>query len=218
MNRLFLLTLLLVAGLAHAADNVDHVNGAIEIAAGQQAGNLSTVNGAIRLGDGAHAGSASTVNGSITLGARAVAESLSTVNGGVRLGTGAQVAKSVSTVNGAVILAQGAQVGGDVGNVNGAIRLTGAAIDGGLRTVSGDIDIGAGSVVKGGLIVDKESGWSLFHFWGSAPRVVIGPGASVDGTLDFRRTVRLYVSDRAHVGVIKGATPIRFSGATPPGA
>ena len=218
MNRLFLLTLLLVAGLAHAADNVDHVNGAIEIAAGQQAGNLSTVNGAIRLGDGAHAGSASTVNGSITLGARAVAESLSTVNGGVRLGTGAQVAKSVSTVNGAVILAQGAQVGGDVGNVNGAIRLTGAAIDGGLRTVSGDIDIGAGSVVKGGLIVDKESGWSLFHFWGSAPRVVIGPGASVDGTLDFRRTVRLYVSDRAHVGVIKGAKPIRFSGATPPGA
>ena len=218
MNRLFLLTLLLVAGLAHAADNVDHVNGAIEIAAGQQAGNLSTVNGAIRLGDGAHAGSASTVNGSITLGARAVAASLSTVNGGVRLGTGAQVAKSVSTVNGAVILAQGAQVGGDVGNVNGAIRLTGAAIDGGLRTVSGDIDIGAGSVVKGGLIVDKESGWSLFHFWGSAPRVVIGPGASVDGTLDFRRTVRLYVSDRAHVGVIKGATPIRFSGATPPGA
>ena len=218
MNRLFLLTLLLVAGLAHAADNVDHVNGAIEIAAGQQAGNLSTVNGAIRLGDGAHAGSASTVNGSITLGTRAVAESLGTVNGGVRLGTGAQVAKSVSTVNGAVILAQGAQVGGDVGNVNGAIRLTGAAIDGGLRTVSGDIDIGAGSVVKGGLIVDKESGWSLFHFWGSAPRVVIGPGASVDGTLDFRRTVRLYVSDRAHVGVIKGATPIRFSGATPPGA
>ncbi len=218
MNRLFLLALLLVAGLAHAADNVDHVNGAIEIAAGQQAGNLSTVNGAIRLGDGAHAGSASTVNGSITLGTRAVAESLGTVNGGVRLGTGAQVAKSVSTVNGAVILALGAQVGGDVGNVNGAIRLTGAAIDGGLRTVSGDIDIGAGSVVKGGLIVDKESGWSLFHFWGSAPRVVIGPGASVDGTLDFRRTVRLYVSDRAHVGVIKGATPIRFSGATPPGA
>ena len=199
MNRLFLLALLLVAGLAHAADSVDHVNGAIEIAAGQQAGNLSTVNGAIRLGDGAHAGSASTVNGGITLGARAVAESLSTVNGGVHL-------------------LQGAHVGGDVGNVNGAIGLVDAAVDGGLHTVSGDIDIGAGSVVKGGLIVDKESGWSLFRFWSSVPRVVIGPGATVDGTLDFRRTVRLYVSDRARVGAIKGATPIRFSGATPPDA
>lgn len=217
MRRLSLFALLLVAGLAHAADNVDHVNGAIDIAAGQQAGNLSTVNGAIRLGDGAHAGSASTVNGGITLGAHAQAASLSTVNGGVSLGAGAQVGKSVSTVNGGIHLMQGAHVGGDVGNVNGAIRLTGAAIDGGLRTVSGDIDIGAGSVVKGGLVVDKESGWSLFRFWASVPRVVIGPGATVDGTLDFRRTVKLYVSDRAHVGAIKGATPIRYSGATPPG-
>ena len=216
MNRLSLLALPLVVGLAHAADNVDHVNGAIEIAAGQQAGNLSTVNGAIRLGDGARAGSASTVNGSITLGTRATAESVSTVNGGVRLGEGAQVAKSVSAVNGGVHLLQGAHVGGNVGNGNGAIGLVDATVDGGLRTASGDIDVGAGSVVKGGLLVDKSNGWSLFQFWSSAPRVVVGPGASVEGTLDFRRTVKLYVSDRAHVGAIKGATPIRFSGATPP--
>jgi len=44
---------------------------------------------------------------------------------------------------------------------------------------------------------------------------VIGPHAIVDGTLEFRREVDLYVSDSARVGTIKGATANKFTGDHP---
>jgi hypothetical protein len=37
----------------------------------------------------------------------------------------------------------------------------------------------------------------------------------VEGPLEFEREVKLYVSDTAKVGEIKGATPVRFSGEKP---
>ena len=40
-------------------------------------------------------------------------------------------------------------------------------------------------------------------------------GRLVKGTLEFRRAVELYVSDRATIGTVKGATVNRFSGAKP---
>jgi hypothetical protein len=43
-----------------------------------------------------------------------------------------------------------------------------------------------------------------------------GPGAIVSGEPRFDREVKLYVSDRATVGSITGATPIPFSGDSPP--
>ena len=46
--------------------------------------------------------------------------------------------------------------------------------------------------------------------------VVIGPGAVVQGTLKFEREVKLLVSDRAKIGVVEGATAIKFSGEHPP--
>jgi hypothetical protein len=48
------------------------------------------------------------------------------------------------------------------------------------------------------------------------PRIVIGPGASVQGELRFARKVQLFVSDKAVIGSVTGATPIPFSGASPP--
>ena len=72
---------------------------------------------------------------------------------------------------------------------------------------------GAGSRVEGGILVEKPSGW--FNSSSKPPRVVIGPNAVVQGTLDFRRDVELLVSESATVGTIKGATATRFSGATP---
>jgi hypothetical protein len=48
------------------------------------------------------------------------------------------------------------------------------------------------------------------------PRIVVGPGATVQGDLRFERTVRLFISDQATVGTVTGATPISFSGETPP--
>jgi DUF4097 and DUF4098 domain-containing protein YvlB len=191
------------------------INGSIDVPAGEQTGAVGTVNGSVHIDDNATVHSASTVNGGITMGAHASADSLSTVNGAVTLGPGARVAHSVTTVNGGMTLRTGADVGGPLRNVNGHIVLSGAHVGGGLRTVSGDIDVNGGSHVEGGLVVEKSSGW--FNWNVHKPRVVIGPGAVVDGELRFDREVRLYVSDKATTGQITGASPVRFTGDHPPG-
>jgi hypothetical protein len=40
----------------------------------------------------------------------------------------------------------------------------------------------------------------------------------VKGELKFERKVRLYVSDRATIGTVTGATPVPFTGDNPPSA
>jgi DUF4097 and DUF4098 domain-containing protein YvlB len=190
------------------------VNGSIHVPADMHSGNVGTVNGSIDIGDNATVGTAGTVNGAIDMGAHATADSLSTVNGGVTLGAGAHVARAVTTVNGGMHLKDGADVGGRVENVNGRIVLAAAHVAGGLRTVGGDIDVAGASHVEGGIVVEKSSGW--FNLDPRRPRVVIGPGAAVQGTLRFERDVRLYVSDKATIGPVTGATVVRFSGDKPP--
>jgi hypothetical protein len=86
-------------------------------------------------------------------------------------------------------------------------------VTGRIKTVSGDIDVGAGSRVGGGILVEEPSGWGSSRR--DPPRIVIGPGAVVDGTLEFEYEVELYVSDRATVGPIKGATAQTFTGERP---
>ena len=49
-----------------------------------------------------------------------------------------------------------------------------------------------------------------------APRIVVGPGSRVGGTLNFERKVSLYVSDRATIGPVQGATAVKYSGERPP--
>ncbi|MEP7042563.1 MAG: hypothetical protein ABI843_05845 [Dokdonella sp.] len=200
------------SALAHG-DDVDKVNGSISIQGSQHAGNLTTVNGSIHIEDGGTAQKVSTVNGGITLGARATVDSLETVNGGIELGDGARVSKTVEAVNGSVRLGKGADIAGHVSNVNGRFTLDAAYIGGGIETVGGDIEIGADSHIEGGLIVDKPHGWS----WGKSrnPRIVIGPHAVVDGNLEFRRDVDLFISDSAKVGTVTGATATKFSGDHP---
>lgn len=198
--------------LAVGAD-VDKVNGSIRIESGQAAGALSTVNGSIHLADDASASKVSTVNGSIELGARARVDKLDTVNGAIRIGADAKVAGTVAAVNGSITLAKGADVSGHASNVNGRFVLDAAHIGGGIETVDGDIDVGADSHVEGGILVDKSSGW--FNWFSRKPRIVIGPHAIVQGTLEFRREVDLFVSDSATIGTVSGATAQTFSGAQP---
>ncbi len=140
-------------------------------------------------------------------------DSVETVNGGIELGQGAHVARTVEAVNGHIALAHGADVAGKASNVNGRISLDAAHVGGGIETVSGDVEIGANSRVEGGLLVEQPHGWS----WGKSknPRIVIGPHAVVEGTLEFRRDVDLYVSDSAKVGTITGATANKFTGDHP---
>src|SRR5579885_3073801 len=188
--RLFLLLpLLLLTTACVAGDDsdsgMDKINGSVNVEAGQPAGNASTINGSIHVADNAKIEDASTVNGSISLGARASAKSANTVNGSIKLDAGAQVAKGIESVNGALTLSPGAGVGGHATNVNGHISLDSAHVGGGLETVDGDIDITGNSRVDGGILVHKpDNGW--FHFGiERVPVVTIGPGATVNGTLQF---------------------------------
>ena len=207
------LSLALASAAVARGIDVDKVNGSIHIENGQQAGELSTVNGSIRVDSGGSAEKVSTVNGGIELGDNVTVDAVETVNGGIELGQGARVAHTVEAVNGHIALAQGAEIAGKASNVNGRITLDSAHVGGGIETVSGDIEVGANSRVEGGILVEKPHGFS----WGKNknPRIVIGPHAVVDGTLDFRREVDLYVSDSAKVGTITGATANKFSGDHP---
>jgi hypothetical protein len=194
------------------------INASLHVSAGTPGGEVSTINGSIRADDNAQLAGGHSVNGNISLGEHATATSLTTVNGGISLGDGAKVSNTVTTVNGTLALRPGSQVGGRLANVNGTIIIVAATVNGGISTVNGNIDIGANSHVQGGINVHKPS-TGFFHWWSDSdkPRVVVGPGAVVEGTMKFERAVRLYVSDTATIGQVTGATPVKFSGAQPPG-
>lgn len=217
MSRFLIVPLALLLALPVLADgDISKVNGSVRVEANQTAGDVSTVNGSIRIEDGARVESAETVNGSIALTADVGARELSTVNGSIEVGQRSRIAESVETVNGRVHLGRGAEVSGAVSNVNGEIRLDAARVGGGIKTVSGNVLVGADSRVDGGLLVEKPSGW--FTSGNSRkPRIVIGPRAVVEGTLEFRREVELFVSDTAQIGPIKGANAQAFSGDQPSG-
>lgn len=200
-------------------DGARTVNGSIQVPSGQKTGNLVTVNGSIHIGDNATLGKASAVNGSIHLGDHATATALTTVNGGISLADGDHVANAVTTVNGSVTLHNGSDIAGRVRNVNGMIHLQDAHVADGIETVNGSIDIFGTSHVEGGIHVKKANSFWLLNWFQSdhVPRIVIGPGAVVQGDLRFDHKVKLYVSDKATIGPVTGATPERFTGDQPPG-
>lgn len=193
------------------------VNGAIRVPAGQQVGPVSTVNGSITIENGATAGAARAVNGEIKVDTHATVESAASVNGSVILGDSAHVKADVKSVNGEIELQKDSEVSGSVSTVDGAISLTDARVGGGLRTVAANIDIMGSSHVDGGILVEKNTGATFQTTSTSRPRIVIGPGAVVQGELTFKREVQLYVSDKASIGPVVGATAVVFSGDKPPG-
>ena len=208
------LTLVLATPLASAAaQDIDKVNGSIHAQAGQQYGTLETVNGSINIDDGVGIGHAETVNGSIRGGNDVRSGDLETVNGAIHLGTGAQVG-GLETVNGGVFVDRGGRVGKGVTTVNGAIGLVGTDVASGLETVNGDITVGVNSHVHGGIHVEKNNthGWNIHFTKQRPPRIIVGPGATVDGPLVFEREVVLYVHDSAKIGPVTGATVRHFSG------
>lgn len=216
MRSIVLIAVLIASPLVLAkGKDIDKVNGAIRTEAGIEYGNLDTVNGSISIEQGTRADSASTVNGSIDVDDNASVGSLETVNGGIDIGAAVVVSDDVATVNGVIDIERGSRIAGKVETVNGRIELEGAEIGRGIATVNGDISIGADSVVRGGLRVEKPSvGW--FNFGTSKkPRVVIGPNAVVEGTLDFEREVDLFVHTSAKIGRVEGATAKAFSGNEP---
>lgn len=197
---------------ALAQQEISKVNGSIVAQAGRPYGDVDTVNGSITIESGASVKDAETVNGSIRAANDIRADTLSTVNGSIRVGERATIRGGVETVNGAVFIDAGGRVGGDVETVNGAIGLVDVDVDGRVATVSGDITVGVGSHVRGGIHVDKpSSNWFPVQINKGKPRIVIGPGAVVDGELVFKRDVVLYVHETARIGTVTGATPVSFN-------
>jgi DUF4097 and DUF4098 domain-containing protein YvlB len=211
------LALALCAPAAFAQTSIDKVNGSITAEAGQAYGDLNTVNGSIRIEDGARVRDAETVNGSIKVGDDAQVDDLGTVNGSIRTGNGLRASGDIETVNGSVFVDRGGQIDG-VSTVNGAIGLVDSELSGGIQTVTGDITVGAGSHVRGGIKVEKpSSNWLPISFGKRrTPRIIIGPDAVVEGPLVFEQEVKLYVHETARTGPITGATAVRYSGARAP--
>ena len=207
-------------GAGEEADGASSVNGSITVGADAVVtGGVRTVNGSVRVDDGAKIMDAETVNGSIRLGDKVEAEDLSTVNGTVAVGEGSKVTGEVGAVNGRISLAKGALVTGSVENVNGRIELVAAEVGGDLSTVSGDVELKDRSVVKGDLVVEKPSGWSWGNKKNRKPRIVIGPGSRVEGTIELEHEVELFISESAEVGGVGGVMTmddaVRFSGDSP---
>lgn len=207
------LTAFTLLSACDGGDGTNKVNGTVHVPAGREATSAHTVNGSIHVDDDANVTTASTVNGNVHLGAHATATTLNTVNGSVSLGEGAHATGGVESVNGDLTFGSGADVAGGVSNINGKITLNTAHVGGGIHTVNGTISINGASHVEGGILVKKPSG-NLFN--GEEPVIIIGPGATVQGDLRFERKVRLYVSDKATIGNVTGATPVSFTGDTPP--
>jgi cytoskeletal protein CcmA (bactofilin family) len=200
-----------LAGVAQAHDsNFSKISGAIDVPPGDHTGDVSTVNGAIRIGADATVAHASTVNGAVHMESRAIASGINTTNGAVHVEEGGHVNGDIHTVNGGMHIADGAEVTGNVVNVNGGIRVAAAHIHGSINTTSGGIDLGPNASIDGSVTLERSHGWHMDSE--RTPRVVIEPGTVVKGTLRFERKVNLYVSDRATIGPVEGAEPIRFSG------
>lgn len=195
------------------------VNGSISIGEGAViSGSVETVNGTIRIEKNARVEDAETVNGSIRMASGVTAEDVGSVNGSIRLGENVTIDGEVSVVNGKISLDRGTRVADDVSNVNGEISLTGAEIGGDLTTVNGDVTLDEGSTLRGNLIIEKPGGWG----WNRdrrKPKVIIGPGSKVIGSIELEREVELFISESAEVGGVTGEMgmddAVRFSGSRP---
>jgi len=147
------------------------------------------------------------------------ADNLSTVNGSIKVAESVTVDGEIEAVNGRISVENGSSVADDVSNVNGKIALNGAEIGGDVATVTGDIDVVGGSVVKGNLIVEKPDNWGFGNKKTRKPRVVIGPGSTVKGNIELEHKVDLFISETAKVGGVTGVMSlddaVRFSGDSP---
>ena len=207
---------LLAAMVAFANDSYSTINGSVHVAAGRPAEAASTVNGSITIDEDAAVDSVGTVNGGIRVGARATARSLTTVNGSITVNEAAHTTY-LKSVNGNLTVNEGAEVDGGLTTVNGKIDVNAAHIAGRVSNVQGDISILGAARVDGGILVEKQHGFTISAH-PRDPTIIIGPGAHVLGELRFERKVNLFVSDHASIGTVTGATPVTFSGDSPPSA
>ncbi len=194
----------------------DKVMGSVHVGSGEHVNKATTVNGSVDIGSNAAVQHAETVNGSVTIHDNATVDSVQTVNGSITLDEGVHVAGKVDLVNGKITVGRGSVIGGKLSTVNGAILISAAHVVGRVETTNSNLTVAANSQLDSGILYQESNdGWFSFFGKPNVPKIIIEPGAQVKGTLEFRRAVELYVSDRATIGTVKGATVNRFSGASP---
>ena len=200
-------------------DGHSTVNGSISV--GSDAivnGSLETVNGTIRVDDNVRLRDAETVNGAVRLGDGITADDVSSVNGSIRIGKCGSIGGGISVINGRIQLGMGSTVSEDVSNVNGEIIIEGTEIGGDLSTVTGDVTLTHNSVLHGDMIIAEPRGWSWRRNT-RKPKIIIGPGSKVIGTIRAEQEIDLYISDSAEVGDVTGKASmdqaVRFSGDRP---
>lgn len=195
-------------------DEVSTVSGDIDIDAGVSIKSTQTVSGDIQGADDVQLGDAETVSGDIDLRARGRAGNVQTVSGDIHFGTGGRLA-SAGTVSGDVFIDRDGRVSEGVQTVSGSIGLVAAEVGGDIVTYTGDVTVGIGSHVRGGLTVrrpNKNNSITLVNLriQQDPPRIIIGPNARVDGALTFEHEVKLCVHRSARIGKVSGATPVFF--------
>jgi predicted acyltransferase (DUF342 family) len=202
------------------SDGASSVNGSVTV--GKRAtvsGDVSTVNGAVRVGEESSVEDASTVNGSLRISKNAKTEDLETVNGSIKVAEMVVVDGGIDAVNGSISLGKGSTVANSLSNVNGDISVKGGTVGSDVSTVNGDVSVMDGGVVKGNVLIEKPHGFNDSSNKSKMPTVTIGPGSRVEGVIDLEREVKLYISETAEVGGVKGvmsmADAIRFSGNRP---
>lgn len=190
------------------------INGVITVGTGAVVdGGLRTINGAIRLGAGAQTGNLTIINGGITLANGAHAQKLEGVNSSVTLGNNVIIDSDIAVVNGSLGAASGTRIDGSAAIVNGDMALCGAVVTGKLSFVNGTVWLAPDSTVQGDITAKQPQGSN--H--NLPPVVVIGPHATVGGSIVFERPGQLYVSDSAVIHGVTGVTPVKFTGAAPAG-
>ena len=202
------------------SDGASTVNGSVSVGAGAVVtGTLKTVNGKVRVDEDAAIEDATTVNGSLNVAENVKAANLTTVNGSISVGEKSAVSGDVQAVNGRIRLEQGASVAMNVGNVNGDMTFEGSEIGGNFKTVSGNVELRDGAVIRGDLLIEKPSMWSWGERKSRMPTITIGPGSRVGGKIIAEREVKLYISETAEVGGVEGemsmSDAVRFSGKRP---
>lgn len=216
MPKLFMVfivtaTTLGISGIGQCQDNVESTNKAIEVTREKPAGDVTNVNGSVNLEANAKARDIRTANGAVILASGAQAARITTTNAAISLTGGAFVLGDIITTNGAVSATSKSDVHGAIHTVHGDVQINDAHVARGIHTTSGNIIIGAGAHVEGGITVDKQES---FLQWGN-PTVIIGPHAVVEGPLEFKQKVDLKVSDSAKIGPVTGASVQIFNGASP---
>lgn len=212
ISRSMLWLALAIAVPALAQEDIGKVAGDVRTEVGRSYGSLSTVAGDIHVAANVQADSVDTVSGDLSADAGAKIDEANAVSGNIRLARNVVVDSDLNTVSGDIFADTGSRIGGDISSVTGNIGLVRTEVGGDVTFVAGDVTIGFGSHIKGRVHLKKPTNGSFKR----TPRVVIGPDAVVDGTLDFERPVTLYVHSSARTGAVSGAKAIAFDTPSPP--